>query len=46
MKQWAEKRRGEMEAIGATELAEMFATIVKLYELEEKVKGARSVEQY
>ncbi len=36
MKTWAEKRRRETEAIGATELAEMFQTIVKLYELEEQ----------
>jgi hypothetical protein len=39
MKTWAEKRRREMEAIGAKELADMFNTIVRLCELEEKVKS-------
>ncbi len=41
MKTWAERRKREMEAIGATELAEMFSTIVKLCELEERVKSLK-----
>jgi hypothetical protein len=41
MKSWAEKRRREMEAIAAEELAEMFATIVKMCELEEQVKSLK-----
>ncbi len=41
MKTWAEKRRREMEAVGATELAEMFKTIVKLCELEEQLRSLK-----
>ena len=36
MKIWAEKKRGEMEALGATELAEMFDLVVKICVLDEK----------
>jgi hypothetical protein len=38
MKTWAEKRRKEMAAIGATELADMFKAIVRLCELEEQIR--------
>ncbi len=41
MKTWAEKRRREMEAVGATELADMFKTIVKLCELEDQLKSLK-----
>ncbi len=46
MKTWAEKRRREMEAIGARELADMFNTIVKLCELEEEVKSSRDSDDW
>ncbi len=36
MKAWAEKRKHEVEALGATELAEMFHLIIRLCELEEQ----------
>jgi hypothetical protein len=35
MKAWAEKRRRELEAAGATELARMFETVVKMREADE-----------
>ncbi len=35
MKAWAEKRRRELEAAGATELAHMFETVVKMCEADE-----------
>jgi hypothetical protein len=35
MKAWAEKRRRELEAAGATELARMFETVVKMCEADE-----------
>ncbi len=35
MKAWAEKRRRELEAAGATELAHMFETVVRMCEADE-----------
>jgi hypothetical protein len=39
MKTWAEKRKREMEAIGETGLAEVFALVVKMCELEEHLRN-------
>jgi hypothetical protein len=44
MKKWAEKRRSEMEAAGEKELADVFRLIVRICELEDQLKGVRSVE--
>ena len=41
MKTWAEKRRREMEMLGATELAEMFDLVVKICALDEKLASNR-----
>ncbi len=41
MKEWAEKRRRELEAAGEKELADVFRLVVRICELEEQVKGAR-----
>jgi hypothetical protein len=38
MKAWAEKRRREMEAGGATELARMFELVARLCELQEELQ--------
>jgi hypothetical protein len=46
MKTWAEKRQRDMETIGATELAEMFRTIVKLCELEEQISASRDSDDW
>ncbi len=46
MKKWAEKRRQELEAIGATELADMFRAIVKLCELEEQIRCLKESEAW
>jgi hypothetical protein len=35
MKAWAEKRTQELEAAGATELARMFETVVRMCEADE-----------
>ncbi len=35
MKAWAEKRRRELAAAGATELAHMFETVVRMCEADE-----------
>jgi hypothetical protein len=37
MKEWAKKRRQELEAIGERELAEMFQLVIRLCELEEQL---------
>jgi hypothetical protein len=39
MKEWAKKRKQELEVIGAIELAEVFQLIVNLCELEEQSRG-------
>ncbi len=39
MKAWAEKRKREVEAEGARELAKMFELVARLCELEESVKS-------
>ena len=44
MKEWAERRRRELEAAGEQELADVFRLVVRICELEEQVKGARDVE--
>ncbi len=36
MKEWAKKRKQELEAMGEKELAEIFQLVVKICELEEK----------
>lgn len=36
MKTWAETKKLQMEVLGAVELADMFHTIVRWYELEEQ----------
>lgn len=46
MKTWAEKRQRQMEAMGATELAEMFKTIVKLCELEEQISAPQDFDEF
>lgn len=46
MKTWAEKRQRQMEAMGATELAEMFKTIVKLCELEEQIDALQDLDEF
>ena len=37
MKIWAAKKRGEMKALGATELAEMFDLMIRICALDEKL---------
>ncbi len=41
MKAWAEKRRRQMQACGATELARMFELVCKMCELEEQIGRVR-----
>lgn len=36
MKEWAQRRRRELEAMGERELAEMFQLVIKIWELEEQ----------
>jgi hypothetical protein len=42
MKIWAEKKKGEMEVLGATELAEMFDLVVRICVLDEKLAVSRN----
>ena len=42
MRQWAERRRREMEGIGSPELARMFELVARLCELEEQAHGLRA----
>ena len=42
MKTWAEKRRQEMEMLGAAELAEMFDLVVRICALDEKLAITRN----
>lgn len=42
MKTWAEKRRREMEMLGATELAEMFDLVAKICAMDEKLSSTRN----
>jgi hypothetical protein len=42
MKIWAAKKRGEMKALGATELAEMFELVVRICALDEKLTSTRN----
>ena len=44
MKEWAEKRRMEMEALGERELADVFRLVVRICELEEQIKCARNAD--
>ncbi len=37
MKEWAKKRRQELEAMGEKELAEMFQLVIRICELEEQL---------
>ena len=43
MKTWAEKRKRELEAMGETELAEVFRLVVKMCELEEQLRNDPSI---
>ncbi len=43
MKEWAKKRRQELEAIGEKELAEMFQLVVKICELEEELLADQAI---
>jgi hypothetical protein len=37
MKEWAEKRRQELEAIGEKELAALFQLVIKICEIEQQL---------
>ena len=37
MKEWAKKRRQELEVMGERELAEMFQLVIRICELEEQL---------
>jgi hypothetical protein len=42
MKTWAEKRKREMERLGATELAEMFDLVIKICVQDEELPVVRT----
>ena len=42
MKAWAEKRRRELEASGATELAHMFELVVRMCEVDEVIPCSKA----
>jgi hypothetical protein len=41
MREWAERRRQEMEGIGSPELARMFELVARLCEMEEQASRLR-----
>ena len=41
MRDWAEKRRHEMERIGSAELARMFELVARLCQMEEEAAGMK-----
>jgi hypothetical protein len=40
MKEWAEKRRQELEAIGEKELAAIFQLVINICEIEQQLSAA------
>ncbi len=44
MRTWAEKRTRELEAMGETELAEVFRLVIKICDLEEQLKNNRDID--
>lgn len=43
MKEWAKKRRRELEAMGEKELVEMFQLVIKICELEEQLMADQAI---
>jgi hypothetical protein len=43
MKEWAEKRRQELEAIGEKELAVLFQLVINICEIEQQLSAAPEV---
>ncbi len=43
MKEWAENRMRQLQAMGEKQLAEIFQLVIKICELEDKIKSDRYI---
>jgi hypothetical protein len=43
MKEWAEKRMRQQQAMGENELAEVFQLVIKICELEDQIRSAGDI---